>query len=253
MPTRNREKIVKIVLISDGKYGDRAVETIESKFPGASMVFVEPRNPAEIIDEYDFEPTVLKAIQGADLVISYIRHPDINLELATLDKPLIVAIDHGQGFLNQLRREHPNVSMPSSMCHLQPTSGIPAIDEFAQGFGLPRYEIELDPTGSRFASLKAIVESPCSATARSLPLLAGAPVTPETINAYAINVAQECRESVAYMMSKSDGTERATLNHVQPLLEALERVQPSLFESDGALSEYAGKIEEMARKYRQRA
>lgn len=239
-----------IVLVSDGKYGDRAVDTIKAKFPDVRMLLVEPRSPSEIIDEYEFPPGIADAIARADLVISYIRHPDINLELAALGKPLIVAIDHGQGFLHQARREHPLVVMPSSMCHLQPGTGIEAIDTFARCFGLPRYEVTIDPSSRRFLAARSTVESPCGATARSLPLLAGKPITTETINAFAINVAQECRESVAYMMAKSDGTERATLNHVGPLLDALQRCNPGLFSGEGGLAAYAATVRENAAKYK---
>jgi len=228
--------------LSDGKFGDRVVETIKDKFSDVSMVLVEPRNPREIIDEYEFPPGARERMQGADLIISYVTHPDINLELAGIGKPLLVAIDLGRGLLQQARDVNPDAFMPSTMCHLEPVTGITAIDAFARAFGLPKYQITLDPSGTRIASAGTTVESPCGATRRSIPILVGAPLTPETLNAFAINIAQECRESVAYMMAKSDGTERATINHVLPLLEELRRLRPALFEPGGSLHAYLADV-----------
>ncbi|MEX2717392.1 MAG: DUF166 family protein [Candidatus Sigynarchaeum springense] len=224
--------------MSDGKFGDRALETIKDKFRNVSMVLVEPRDAREIIDEYEFPPGAREQMQGADLIISYVTHPDINLELAGIGKPLLIAIDLGRGLIQQARDINPNVFMPSTMCHLEPVTGIGAIDEFAGAFGLPRYEITLDSSRMRIASAATTVESPCGATRRSLPILVGAPLTPETLNKYAINIAQECRESVAYMMARSDGTERATLNHLIPLLDELRRLKPEMFEPGGMLHDY---------------
>ncbi len=239
-----------IVLVSDGKYGDRAVETIRKKFQDVQMQLIEHRDMSEIIDEYEFEHAVRSALQGADLIISYIRHPDINIELAMIGKPLVIGIDHGLGFLKQVQRENARAVMPSAMCHLLPDTGISVVDEFARAFGLPVYAVELDSSGSKFKTVTAHVESPCGATARSMPMLSGKEITPKVINDYAINIAQECRESVAYMMSKSDDTDRATMNHVLPLLDELERINPSLFGSKGVLGQYAREIREKAEKGR---
>ncbi len=234
--------LMRIIILSDGQFGDRAAETVKQRFDDVSMVLVEPRDLREIIDEYEFPPDVRERLHACDLIISYVRHPDINLELAGIGKPLLIAIDLGQGLLQQAREANPDTFMPSTMCHLEPVTGIEAIDEFAGAYGLPRYELALDASGTRIASARAVVESPCGATRRSLPILVGAPITPETLNAFAINIAQECKESVAYMMAKSDGTERATWNHLSPLLAELQRLQPALFESAGALHGYLGEL-----------
>jgi hypothetical protein len=234
---------MRIVLLSDGQFGDRATETIKRKFDDVSMVLVEQRDAREIIDEYEFPPGVRERLHACDLIISYIRHPDINLELAGIGKPLLIAIDLGQGLLQQARDINPDTFMPSTMCHLEPVTGIEAIDEFSGVYGLPRYQLALDASGMRIVSAKTAVESPCGATRRSLPLLVGAPLTPETLNAFAINIAQECRESVAYMMAKSDGTERATWNHLFPLLAELQRLRPALFEPGGALHGYLAELQ----------
>ncbi|MBD3188171.1 hypothetical protein GF325_15145 [Candidatus Bathyarchaeota archaeon] len=72
-----------------------------------------------------------------------------------------------------------------------------------------------------------------------MPFLEGKLVSDKTINEFAIHVAQHCRESMSYMLSKSDSADSATVNHVMPLLDALERTAPSLFEPGGKLHEYA--------------
>ena len=233
---------MKIFLISDGKYGDRAIEIIKKKFKDLESATIEERPTNEIIDEYEFTDEIEHKIESSELIISYIRHPDINFELVFYEKPLIVAIYFGKGFLNQLKDENPNVVMPSSMCHLKPDSGIDIIDQFASEFGFPQYEIDLDTSKTKIEKIRAIVESPCGATDVSLKFIKGVEINPENINAFAINVAQECRESVSYMLSKTETAESATLNHVIPLLDKIESLNSNLIEEGGILHEYANDI-----------
>ncbi|MBD3187832.1 hypothetical protein GF325_13435, partial [Candidatus Bathyarchaeota archaeon] len=111
---------MKVLILSDGKFGDRAIEVIRGEYPDALMASIEPRDSSELIDDYEFDPAVEEKIQEVDLVVSYIRHPDINFELCLLGKPTIVAIYFGKGFLFQVQQDNPDMVMPLSMCGLKP-------------------------------------------------------------------------------------------------------------------------------------
>ncbi|MHA1683275.1 MAG: DUF166 family protein [Promethearchaeota archaeon] len=229
---------MKVVLISDGKYGDRAIETIKTVFPEARLIEVDFLDPGVIVDEVEFTLEQESIIEGADLLISYVRHPDVAFELCCYDKPVIVAVYFGKGFLRQVIDENPRVVMPLTMCGLTPSTGIKEIDDFSRYFGLPKYKITFQPGTRIVDDFEAIVQSPCGATERSLKFVKGKELSPKVIDSFAINIAQECRESVAYQLSKSDKSDSAGLNHVKPLLELVERQEPGVLEQDGELRNY---------------
>ena len=229
---------MKVLVLSDGPYGDRAIEAIKEFYP-TKFTLVEERDPKELIDEYEFDPGIEADIEEADLLISYIRHPDINIELAFYGKPTIYAIYSGRGFTKQLKQENEQIANPFSMCALEANTGIPIIDEFARTFGLPEYEIEIDEEENVITGVTLKRMSPCGSTKRNIKFLKGKEITGDTLNDFAISIAQDCRESVAYMLSKNETAETATLNHVGPLLDAIEALKPELFAPGGALHEYA--------------
>ncbi|MFX0102503.1 MAG: DUF166 family protein [Candidatus Hodarchaeota archaeon] len=230
---------MKILVISDGQYGDRAIEAIKEHNKDTKFTLVEERDIKELIDEYNFDPDVEAAIAEADLIISYIRHPDINFELALFGKPTIYAIYSGRGFTRQLLQENDQIVNPLSMCALQADTGIPVIDEFARTFGLPEYKITIDDERNVFKEVKLKRKSPCGSTERNIKFLIGKEISGKTLNEFAIAIAQDCRESVAYMLSKNDTAETATLNHVGPLLDVLEELKPEMFAPGSVLHDYA--------------
>ncbi|MCP4763883.1 MAG: hypothetical protein GY870_19080 [archaeon] len=229
---------MKITLISDGSFGDRAFENIKKKFSDASMHIIEEVDRNQLIDEYEFNPSVETAIRSSDLIISYIRHPDIIYDLCYFKKPTIVAIFYGSGLINQINEFNKEVIMPPSMCSLEPNTGIKIIDEFFQVFGKPVYDIAVDKEKNIIKSVSVSRESICGATVRSLKFLEGKEIIPETIDAFATNTNQECRESVAYRLSRTEVVLGAAINHVRPLLETLKEMAPSLFEKEGVLYNY---------------
>ena len=235
------EMAIKVLIISDGRLGDRAFETILTKIPEIEMIVLEVPDSSVVLDHYKFDCDFLAAASRTDLLISYLRHPDVTLDLCSFRKPTILAYYLGEGLLRQAREINPDVIMPASMCRLQPDTGIAAIDEFAGKFGLPAYELELERRDGawRFRRITLITESPCGSSRRALNFLEGARVTPATINAFAITIAQDCKESVAYQLAKSDSSDTAALNHVIPLLKNIENQAPDLFSEDGLLCNYA--------------
>ena len=99
-------------------------------------VFLGGNNPYDFINSTRLFLYNLN-IPECDLYLLYIRHPDILLELATLQKPLILGITPGLGLLKQAQGINSRVIGPITMCSLEPNTGIPEIDAFAKYFGKP--------------------------------------------------------------------------------------------------------------------
>lgn len=229
---------MKITIISDGPFGDRAYDNIKVKFPDTSLFYIDEVDRGVILDEYDFDSEVETAIKGSDLLISYIRHPDIILELCYFEKPTIIAIYRGSGLLNQVRDINSATIMPSSMCSIEPNTGIPIIDEFSEEFGKPVYEIDFDKESNTIKRIKLKRESPCGATKRSLTFLENQIISPKKIDEFAMYVIHECRESVSYRLSQEETASAAAFNHIFPFLQDIKKIKPVLFEKNGSLFGY---------------
>jgi hypothetical protein len=238
---------VKILILSDGKYGDRAIIVIKKKFPEAELILLEEEDPTMFLDEVILKNDVELAIEHADLLILYVRHPDVVMEIASRGKPTILAINFGLGFLNQCLELNPKVIMPISMCNALPDTGIDEIDRYFEKFGNPIYKIKLEYTDYDAPIIKnaeLIVESPCGASKASIDLILGKEVTPDTFNLFAINIRQECREPVSVLLSHDEMSESSAVKHLLNLLEAIEKENPSLFLPNTPLGEYAAKRRE---------
>jgi hypothetical protein len=238
---------IKISILSDGKYGDRAVNVIKKKIPDTELIILEERDASEIIDDVILEENVERSIQEADLLIIYVRHPDVVYEICSRQKPTILAIDFGQGFLKQVQDMNPRIVMPVSMCNALPDTGIALIDNYFRQYGNPEYEISLTSSDNGhliFNDIKLLKESPCGASNASIELIKGKEVTPETLNSFAINVRQECREPVSFLLSHRDMSDSSASLHLLNLLNALEKEAPSLFDAESPIGKYAAKRRE---------
>ncbi len=242
---------MKIVIISDGKYGDRAVVLIKECFPETELIELPEYDPSEIIDEVEFSIEAEEAINSADLLINYHRHPDISYELASYGKPMIQAIYNGEGFINQLQKEFGlQVIMPSSMCaleaddykDLEQNPSREVFYRFNQAFGNPSYRIEMQGDSDIIKNVELVRQSPCGSTRESLSFLRGKPVNEETLNAFAMNVRNECREPLSYVINRRGVAENATITHIIPLIEALKKVKPEYFETGGRLENFLEKV-----------
>lgn len=70
-------------------------------------------------------------IPDCDFYISYVRHPDMILQIEELGKPTILGILPGNGLYQQAKALNPNVIRARTMCSLENNTGIKVIDEFA--------------------------------------------------------------------------------------------------------------------------
>ena len=199
------------------------------------------------LDEVFLPDDIELAIKNADLLILYIRHPDVVAEICDRQKPTVLPINFGQGFLNQVKSSNPNIVQPISMCNATSDTGIKEIDEYFSYFGSPIYKIELEYSQNNIPIVKEaslLVESPCGASDASLDLIRGKKITPDILNAFALNVRQECREPITVLLSHDDMSASSSVLHLLNLLEAIEKEDPSLFMPDSLLGDYVAKRRE---------
>jgi hypothetical protein len=235
---------MKILVISDGKYGDRAAKTIRKKFPRTHFIVIRKRNPSLFIDEVNLSTELIEKISWAELIIVYVRHPDVVMRICEFKKPSIIAVDFGEGFLRQVESINPSIVMPKAMCNVHPNTGIPEVDTYFSNYGFPTYSIELEMSQGGTPIIKNVellVESPCGASEEVLDNLIGKKLIPETITAYGVNIRHECREPISVMLTHDDIADSSASLHVINLLEAIEREIPEKFLPNTILGEYAKK------------
>ena len=190
---------------------------------------------------------VERDIDNADLLIIYVRHPDVVAEICYRKKPTILAVDFGEGFLRQQKEDNPTIIMPPSMCSIPSQTGVSEIDEYFRHFGYPLFEVKLQFSNGEIPiirNVKTIVESPCGATNVSLEHIQGKPLTPETLTAFGLNVRYECREPVSILLSHRDMADSSALLQMISLLDALEKVAPKQFLPGTPMGIYASKRRE---------
>ena len=154
--------MLKVVIVTDGNYGDRTYNIICKKF---DCEFIEIEQPdGMFIEDVEIPSDAMKMLETTDLIISYILHPDLVLELVEQlhDKVgwIIVGAWKGEGFKNQLE-QYENVSCPENMCDLE-ENGDSVFDEFVSKFGKPI--VEIDCEGNRVSEVRVLRSSPCGST-----------------------------------------------------------------------------------------
>lgn len=155
--------MLKVVVVTDGPYGDRAYDTIKMFF---DTEFIELEKPTDMfMDELEIPENLLKKIKEANIIITYTQHPDVTLDLVDMVTKdvdyIIVAAWTGEGFKNQLER-YENVTCPYIMCELE-ENGNPSFDKFVSKIGKPKIELLLD--GNKLKEVVVLRSSPCGSTA----------------------------------------------------------------------------------------
>jgi len=155
--------MLKVVIVTDGPYGERAFETINELFDTA---FIEMEKPESMfIEEIELAEKDLKIIEDSDILITYTTHPDITLKLVDMfhDKVdwIIVASWKGDGFKNQLEF-HGNVTCPYIMCELEKNGNL-SVDEFVSKIGKPK--VVLEYVDDKLKDITVLRSSPCGSTA----------------------------------------------------------------------------------------
>jgi hypothetical protein len=175
---------MKVGIVTDGKYGDRAYENIKTVFP-CEWIQLEEIPSTVILDDYKLN------IPPCDLYISYLRHPDQATALIELGKPTILGISFGPGFLRQVQRTNLKVIVVSTMCSLEPNTNIPEIDEFARHFGRPIFDLEVKDNS--LYNVKVQRSSPCGSSLVGPKFAEGQSISIPFLQDFAIHVCHECR------------------------------------------------------------
>jgi hypothetical protein len=166
-----RDYMIKVAIVTDGPYGERAYENIKKEF---ETEFIELEQPQGMfVDDLEVPSNDLELIGQADIVITYVLHPDLTLELVEQlhDKVewIIVGAWRGEGFKQQLIR-FKNVTAPDNMCDLE-ENGNTSFDEFVSKFGQPIVRINCQ--GDKVVDIEVLRCSPCGATSFVADELAG--------------------------------------------------------------------------------
>ncbi|MGL4670557.1 MAG: DUF166 domain-containing protein [Methanobacteriaceae archaeon] len=154
--------MLKVAIVTDGPYGERAFETIGEVF---DTEFIEIESPNSMfLDEIEIPKEDEEKIKKSDILITYTVHPDITTDLVyKFNKDvawIIVASWKGDGMKNQLEKFE-NVSCPYIMCEIE-ENGNKYFDEFVSKIGKPKVELELE--GGKIKDIKTIRTSPCGST-----------------------------------------------------------------------------------------
>lgn len=153
---------MKITIVTDGPYGERAYATIKEEFATEFIVLEPPAGT--FADEVVIPPEELEKITSSDLLITYTLHPDLTLDLVDILHAkvdwIIVGAWRGEGFKNQLIR-HGNVTCPENMCDVT-ENGNPTFDRFVAKFGRPIVKINCQ--GDKVVDVEVIRCSPCGST-----------------------------------------------------------------------------------------
>ena len=204
-------KTIHVGIISDGKYGERAFQNIKSRFE-ASWIEV-PDIPENVMLDDDLELDIV----DCDLYISYVRHPDLILQLVELNKPIILGVLPGQGLLEQAKKVNPHVVHAETMCSLESNTGIPVVDHFTQFFGCPIYKTHIT---ADMVIERIIVErsSLCGSTEAGSKFLLNKKLNEKNLQEFALNICHECR---APRFGKTCDKEVAGIIHLNAFFQNL--------------------------------
>jgi hypothetical protein len=203
---------VKVGIVSDGKFGDRACEIIHERFQTEWISIPFPASP--LVDDIKLD------LPECDLYISYVRHPDVALALIEKMKPVILGVSFGPGFLRQAKEINENIVAPVTMCSLEDNTWVPAINEFAKVFGRPSFDVKVQEDGT-IESVQVIRGSPCGSTVAASAELPGTQLSPDQLRHYGLRICHFCR---APRFGKTCDKELSGLLHIRELMRAINCV-----------------------------
>jgi len=206
---------MKIGIVSDGTFGDRAFEVIRERFP--TVWIPAPFPQSMIADDVELN------IPDCDLYISYVRHPDVALAIIEKQKPVIIGVSFGPGFLRQAKEINENIVAPVTMCSLEDTTWVPEINEFAKVFGRPTFEVKIRDDGT-IDNIRVIRGSPCGSTVAASAELCGTQLSPEQLRHYGLRICHFCR---APRFGKTCDKEVSGLLHIRELVYSVSAVSPA--------------------------
>jgi hypothetical protein len=206
---------MKIGIVSDGKFGDRAFEIIRKRFPTEWIMVPFPQSM--VVDDLEL------TLPECDLYISYVRHPDVALAIIGKQKPVILGVSFGPGFLRQAKGINENIVAPVTMCSLEDDTWVPEINEYAKVFGRPSFDVKVQEDGT-IDSIRVVRGSPCGSTIAATAELHGTQLSPEQLRHYGLRICHFCR---APRFGKTCDKEVSGLLHIRDLVKAVNDVSPA--------------------------
>ena len=199
---------MKIGIVSDGKFGDRAYINISLQFP-CKWILV-PYSASPVMDDVELD------LPACDLFISYARHPDVILTLVEHKIPVVLGITPGPGLARQAQEINPDVVAPSTMCSLEPTTGCREIDLYADRFGLPLLQTSIE--NGIIARMEIIREAPCGSTRGAASDCTGMPLCIGTLQHFGLRICHHC---VAPRFGRTCDKEVSGALHIRQLLQSI--------------------------------
>lgn len=212
---------MRVAIVTDGLFGDRTYNTIRKDF---DCDYIEIDQPESMFaDDVEIPEDTIEKLENVDLIISYISHPDLVLEMVEkLNEKvgwIIVAAWSGVGFKNQLE-QFENVSCPENMCDLE-LLGDPVYDEFVELYGKPVVELEI--VDNKVSKVNVLRSSPCGATYFVSEEMVGVDVDNLPIKAGLKVQHYPCRASKLRLFVDECKKEIASNFHRDAFEEAIER------------------------------
>lgn len=171
---RGHETNMRVGVVTRGKYGERLIETIKEKtdfevvsvnLPRFLPDFIE--DPEEFLDDLDLDPQFF----SSDLIITYSLHPDVTPEIvirAGKGKAQAIIVPGGMGRagslfeLQKIADEYGIYIEVDEICCTLEKCGVEAVDTFAEKFGRPEIEVEVEE--GKIANVEVVRGSPCGST-----------------------------------------------------------------------------------------
>ena len=224
-------------IISDGKYGERAYENIKKKFESLWILVPELESQVFLDEPLDLD------IPVCDLYISYVRHPDIILQIAELQKPVILGILPGYGLYEQIKDINPHVIHAPTMCSLENITGIPEVDLFTRYFGKPIYDIRINDNWI-VEDILVKRSSLCGSSEAGAKFLKRKHFSQQNLQEFALSVCHECR---APRFGRTCDKEVAGIIHLNSLFNGIENnILDKMITSDEFMKQF---IENMKSQY----
>ena len=153
MTDSNRKKQQVICVFQQNRSGENKIRGIEA-FGGDKFIIKEisiNETLPDIIDDTEgYLPDTIKA----DLVIDYLKHPDLSYDLAMLCKKLDIP-----EIATRKKIKNDWTNSPPICCALPPNK---KLGEYGKLFGAPKYEVELKD--GKVVKVSVVRGAPCGAT-----------------------------------------------------------------------------------------
>ncbi|XRO76393.1 DUF166 family protein [Methanocaldococcus sp. 10A] len=201
---------MKVAILTDGTYGERAYKIIKSKFP-CDFITV---NYYGDFDEITISDDDIQKLKNYDLFITYTLNPDLTYELVRKIKELnnkafvLVGAWKGEGFKKQIERIG-NAFCPYLMCDIDEDGlkdyldNYPQLKEFLKYFGKPK--VKLYVKNNKIGKIDILREASCGSTSETLKEFIGKEFNDKTLIDIGLRVQHFCRAGKIRLFVEKEG------------------------------------------------